>query len=145
MTPPRERFHETRIDVRFHEVDSYDVVWHGHYVAWLEVARGELARAFGIAHERLAERGYMIPIVSLRLDYKAPARQGDAVVVGARLREPRTAMLELDYEVRHSGGQLLATAESRQVVLNGSGELLVTLPSVVKEAVARIRAFHAGG
>ena len=28
-------YHETRIKVRFNEVDAYRIAWHGHYVAWM--------------------------------------------------------------------------------------------------------------
>ena len=40
------KFHETRLKVRFTEVDLYEVVWHGHYLNWFEVSRNELARQF---------------------------------------------------------------------------------------------------
>jgi acyl-CoA thioesterase FadM len=40
------KYHETRVKVRFTEVDLYHVVWHGHYLNWFEVSRNELARRF---------------------------------------------------------------------------------------------------
>ena len=140
-----ERFFESRVRVRFHEVDSYDVVWHGHYVAWLEVGRNELAEAFGAGSGRLEAAGYLLPVIGLRLDYKRPALLDDRVVVRTRLREPRGALFVCDYEVvRDEDGTVLARAETRQVVLNRDRDLLVTLPARLREAAERIRRFHRG-
>jgi acyl-CoA thioester hydrolase len=143
--PDGERFHETRIPVRFHEVDSYGVVWHGHYASWLEAGRNDLAAAFGAGIVDMQPHGYLLPVVSMEIRYKRPALLGDVVVVATRLRAPRGAWLTFDYRVaRGSDGTLLATARTRQVVLNRDRDLLVTLPSVLRDAVARIRAFHRG-
>ena len=47
--------HETHLKVRFCEVDLYQVVWHGHYLSWFEVARNELASRFGLDTMQLKE------------------------------------------------------------------------------------------
>ena len=44
---------ESRLKVRFCEVDSYQMVWHGHYITWFEVGRNELASRFGLDPEHL--------------------------------------------------------------------------------------------
>ena len=46
------RVFTTSFDVRFPEVDSYGVVWHGHYVQYFEVARNALCAAFGKLYAR---------------------------------------------------------------------------------------------
>lgn len=141
----RERFHELRIPVRFHEVDSYGVVWHGHYVAWLEAGRNALAAAFGMDIVDLSRRGYLLPVVSLQLDYRRPAVLGDEIIVETRLQEPRGAWFTFDGRVRQAGeGVLLATASVRLVILNAERELLVTLPALLRDAAEGIRKFHRG-
>ena len=42
------RYHETKITVRFNEIDAYRVAWHGHYVAWMEIGRNALAGRFDL-------------------------------------------------------------------------------------------------
>ena len=73
--------YETQLKVRFYEVDSYHVVWHGHYVAWFEVGRNEFAARFGLDPEQLEEIGLMAPVVDLSCKFKLPARYGDDVVI----------------------------------------------------------------
>ena len=50
-------YHETKIKVRFNEIDAYQVAWHGHYVASLEVGRNELAGQFDLEAFHLAALG----------------------------------------------------------------------------------------
>ena len=40
------------INIRFHEVDSLRIVWHGHYLKYFEDGREAFGRKYGI--------GYMI-------------------------------------------------------------------------------------
>ncbi|HXM80274.1 MAG TPA: hypothetical protein VOA00_13645, partial [Thermoanaerobaculia bacterium] len=62
--------------------------------------------------------------------------------VSARLRRPDVARLILDYEIRDASGELLASAETEQVVLGASGELLLTLPPDLQKLVSEMLAFQ---
>ena len=57
------------IDVPFFDVDAMQVVWHGHYVKYLEVARCELLRSFNYDYNEMSESGYMWPIVDMSIKY----------------------------------------------------------------------------
>ena len=117
------------IPVRFAECDSYGVVWHGHYVLYLEQAREALTARHGFTAARALAMGYKVPITRMELRYRAPARADQTLRVTARLRPPDVARFVLDYEVRSEAGELLVSAETEQVVLNAEGELLLTLPA----------------
>jgi len=135
-------------EVRFPEVDSYGVVWHGHYVAYLELARNALCAAAGLSPARTLAAGYKAPITRLELALRHPALLEDALEVRVVGRPPETAKLTMDYEIRRVGVQgragLLGTALTEQVLLDRNGELLLGLPAVVRELVERIQAFHRG-
>jgi acyl-CoA thioester hydrolase len=130
------------IPVRFAECDSYGVVWHGHYVLYLEQAREALTGRYGFTAARALEMGYRVPVTRMELRYRAPARPDQRVRVTARLRVPSVARLIMDYEVRSETGDLLVSAETEQVVLNTEGELLLTLPSGLRSLVASILEFQ---
>lgn len=143
MTPPRPFV--VTFDVRFPEVDSYGVVWHGHYVLYLEVARNALCAAAGITPADALRHGYKVPITRFELSLKRPARLDDRLEVRTTLRESEAAKLTLDYEIRRLlRRELLATGMTEQVLLNPSGELLLSLPVPVRELVGRIHAFQRG-
>ena len=126
------------IPVRFAECDSYGVVWHGHYPLYFEQAREALTGRHGFTASRALALGYRVPITRMEIRYRLPILADSVVRVTARLREPMTARLDLDYEVRDRDGRLLASAETEQVVLNSRGELLVTLPAAIASLVRAI-------
>ncbi len=143
--PVTSRTFSVTFEVRFPEVDSYGVVWHGHYVQYFEVARNALCAAFGLTPADALAHGYKVPITKVRVDLKRPARLDDRLVVTARLAPPETAKLAMDYEIRREAtGELLAIGATEQVLLNPSGELLLTFPAPVRTLVERILAYQRG-
>jgi acyl-CoA thioester hydrolase len=130
------------IPVRFAECDPYGVVWHGHYVLYLEHAREALTGRFGFTAARALEMGYRVPVTQMELRYRAPARPDQTIHVTARLRAPSVARLIMDYEVRSETGDLLASAQTEQVVVNTEGELLLTLPAGLRALVTSILEFQ---
>ena len=144
MPPPARRF-STRLGVRFPEVDSYGVVWHGHYLLYMEVARNALCAAAGLTPAEALAAGYKVPITRFEVSVKSPALLDDELEVTVSLRPPSTAKLSLDYEIRRlEGGKLLATGFSEQVGLNPSGELLLTFPAPLRTLVERVLAYQEG-
>lgn len=134
-----------RVPVRFAECDPYGVVWHGHYVLYLEHAREALTGRFGFTAARALEMGYRVPITRMELKYRAPARPDEIVRVTAALRSPSVARLVIDYEVRSEPGSLLASGQTEQVVLNREGELLLTLPAALRSLCTSILEFQEAG
>lgn len=138
--PPRAplRGHTVEIPVRFAECDSYAVVWHGHYPLYLERVREDLTGRFGFTATKALALGYRVPITRMEIRYRRAIRADTAIRAVARLRPPDVARLVLDYEVVDAHGDLLASAETEQVVLNAAGELLLTLPGDLKRLVEDI-------
>jgi acyl-CoA thioester hydrolase len=126
------------IPVRFAECDSYGVVWHGHYALYLEEVRDRMTGRFGFTPAKALALGYRVPVTRMEIRYRAPARPDETIRATARLRPPETARLIVDYEIRNEEGELLASAETEQVVLRADGELLLTLPAALKRLVAEI-------
>jgi acyl-CoA thioester hydrolase len=134
--------HSIQIPVRFAECDPYGVVWHGHYVQYIEHARESLTGRFGFTAARALEMGYRVPITRMELQYRLPARPDQIIHVTARLRSPGVARLVMDYEIRSESGALLASAMTEQVVVNSEGELLLTLPAGLRALCTSILEFQ---
>lgn len=135
----------TSLEVRFPEVDSYGVVWHGHYVQYFEVARNALCAAFGLTPADALAHGYKVPITKVALSLKRSAVLDDRLEISAVLAPSETAKLVMAYEVRRLPERtLLATGTTEQVILNPRGELLLTLPGPVRTLVERVLAFQRG-
>ena len=76
---------KTSLRVRFSEVDSMQIVWHGEYVRYFEDGREAFGREFaGLGYMDIHANGYTAPIVELQLQYKKPLRVIDTAVVETR-------------------------------------------------------------
>ena len=55
--------HTHTLRVPLTDVDAVQVVWHGHYLRYFEVARTEMVRESGLTPQRLLAEGWL-PVVS---------------------------------------------------------------------------------
>ena len=129
------RYHETHLQVRFNEVDAYNLAWHGHYVAWMEVGRNDLAGRFGIDAQQLEEVGFLGLVVSLEIKYLSPARFKEEIVVRTSLRPGETATLVFVNEILGNDGRMLAIGVTTHALTDLGGVLQYRLPSVIAERV----------
>jgi acyl-CoA thioester hydrolase len=126
------------IEVPFFDVDSMDVVWHGHYVKYLEVARCALLDDIGHNYLQMKASGYAWPVIDLQLRYVQAARFGQRISVRADLVEWQNRLL-IHYLIQDaSTGQRLTRASTVQVAVHlASGEMQLVSPNVFTDAVER--------
>ncbi|WP_417704574.1 acyl-CoA thioesterase [Rheinheimera aquimaris] len=109
---------EVIIDVPFFDVDAMQVVWHGHYVKYLEVARCELLRSFHYDYNEMSESGYMWPIVDMSLKYVGSALFAHKIKVTATLKEWENR-LRIEYLITDlATGKKLTKASTTQVAID---------------------------
>lgn len=109
--------HSVIIEVPFFDVDSMDIVWHGHYVKYLEVARCAFLSAIGYDYNVMKANGYGWPIVQLNLKYVRPAVFGQKIRVEVVLKEYESC-LKFDYVISDIiSGNKLTKASSMQVAV----------------------------
>jgi acyl-CoA thioester hydrolase len=135
------RFHETTLQVRFNEVDSYNVAWHGHYVAWMEVGRNDLAGRFGLDASQLSELGLLGPVVNLEIKYLSPARFKDQVVIRTSLKPTETATLVFLNEIIAADGRTLATGLTTHALTDLAGVMQFRLPPLLQERLDLMKAW----
>ncbi len=116
----------------FHDIDPMEVVWHGHYMKYLELARCALLQRFDYDYPQMRESGYAWPIVDLRVKYVRSARFGQALKVRAEIVEWENR-LKIDYQVVDAGtGEVLTRAHSIQVAVDmRTGEMCFVSPPVL--------------
>jgi acyl-CoA thioester hydrolase len=79
--------HSVDIEIPFYDCDLMNIVWHGNYLRYFEVARCQLLRLFHYDYPEMLKSGYSWPIVDVRLKYIAPARFAQIITVQAFLTE----------------------------------------------------------
>ena len=61
--------------------DHAGVLWHGHYLNWLEEARIDALSKVGIKYIDLIKGGYEMPVISVEIKYKSPIFHGDEILI----------------------------------------------------------------
>ncbi len=125
---------ETKIKVRFSEVDSLRIVWHGNYFKYFEEAREAFGNKYNISYLDFLNQKIYAPLVHVDCDYKQPLVYGDEAIVKATYEDCETAKIIFNFQIfRKSDAKLMATGQSVQVFLNANRELILTMPPFIIE------------
>lgn len=108
--------HVSTFKVAFFDVDSMEVMWHGNYVKYLEMARCELLDKLGYNYIAMKKDGYAFPIVKLDVKYVCPAFFNDIIKVTTTLSECET-FLKFHYLIENEKGEKLSEANTAQAVI----------------------------
>ncbi len=125
---------EIDIEVPFHDVDMMEVVWHGHYTKYLEVARCVLLDSFDYNYTQMLATGYAWPIIDMQLRYIKGARFGQKIRVKASLVEWENR-LKINYLITDANtGERLTRAYTVQVAVNiATREMCLASPAILFE------------
>ncbi|SFC30398.1 acyl-CoA thioesterase [Pseudoalteromonas denitrificans] len=75
------------IEIPFHDCDPMQVVWHGNYARYFEVARCALLRKIDFDYLDMQDSGYVWPIVDMRTKFVGSALFAQMITVDAHLVE----------------------------------------------------------
>jgi acyl-CoA thioester hydrolase len=84
------------LDVAFHEVDSYRIVWHGNYVKYFEIARCKLLQAIDYTYDDMEKSGYFFPIIDINIKYIQPLLFDQKFTIKATIKDWENK-LTIDY------------------------------------------------
>ena len=125
----------THITVRFSEVDSMRVVWHGNYVRYFEDGREAFGRQYpGLGYMDFFANGFTAPIVDMQLQYVTPLMVNDEAVIETRYIDVPAAKICFEYIIRRkSDGTLVARGSSVQVFVDSDGNMCLNNPAFFEE------------
>lgn len=69
------------IRIYYEDTDAVGVVYHANYIKYLERARTEYFRTHGFLVAKLAEEGFVFPVIKIEMDFKSPAFHDDLLAV----------------------------------------------------------------
>ena len=116
---------EKNLEIRFSEVDSMNIVWHGSYALYFEDAREAFGKKYGLGYLDIFGNGYYAPLVDLRFKYKKPLIYGHDARIEITYRNTAAAKIIFDYEIfDNKDNSLVAAGYSIQVFLDKQYQLL---------------------
>jgi len=119
----------TQTKVRFSEVDSMGIVWHGNYIKYLEDGREAFGREYGLGYLDVYQQQALTPIVKVEMDYKQYIKYGEDIIIETEYINTPAAKLVFKYKIfRAEDKKLALTAQTTQVFVDKQGELMLTNP-----------------
>ncbi|MHB1529387.1 MAG: tol-pal system-associated acyl-CoA thioesterase [Acidiferrobacteraceae bacterium] len=104
--------------IYYEDTDAGGVVYYANYLKFMERARSEWLRSLGLDVVELAqEEQVLFAVYRATVDFKAPARLNDEVVVTAGLSQVRPVGLSFEQEVSRNH-TLLCRAEVKIACVN---------------------------
>jgi acyl-CoA thioester hydrolase len=124
------------VQVPFHDVDLAGVVWHGHYMKYLENARWAVMERIGFPLDAMFDSGFLWPIVGLQVKYVRAARYGDRLRVQGSLVEWESRLV-INYLILDAKDDArVGRAQTVQVAVErGTGTLQLVSPACLTDRV----------
>jgi len=126
------------LKVPYYDVDLMQIVWHGNYLKYFEVARQALFKKYGIDMPRYTEdTRYVFPVVRSMIKHIWPLRFDDEFICTAVVKEARVKIV-LDFEIKLiSNGKLCVKGWTEQVaVLLPEMEMVFQIPEEIQKALS---------
>lgn len=120
-------------DVRFSEVDSLGIVWHGNYIIYFEDGREAFGKKHGISYLDVQAKGYTTPIVKSICEHKLPLKYGESARIETSFVDTPAAKIIFRFRIYNTNDQLVCYGESTQVFLDKEGNLVLNLPPFFEE------------
>jgi acyl-CoA thioester hydrolase len=123
---------EAEVQVQFFDLDPMQVVWHGHYVKYLEVARCAVLDTIDYNYVQMKDSGYAWPVIDMRLRYIDSATFGQRLKLRAEIVEWENR-LKIDYLITDaaSGRRLLRGSTTQVAVDMITHEMCFVSPAVL--------------
>lgn len=121
--------------VPFHVLDPLCIMWHGHYVTFMEEAREAFLAKYEMGYLKMKEMDFIEPITNINVNYRDSFHYEDTVVVEIEYIPTKKARINFAYQFyRKSDGKLMTEATSEQhFVRRSTGELEIARPEFYKE------------
>jgi len=122
------------MEIPFHDVDMMEVVWHGHYPKYFEIARSHLLDTLDINYVQMRDSGYAWPIFDMAIRYVQPLRFQQKIVVTAWVTEWESR-LRIKYLITDAAtGARLTKGRTDQVAIHiETKEMQLVSPPILLE------------
>jgi len=126
--------------VYWEDTDGGAIVYYANYLRFLERARTEWLRAQGHSQLALAsEPGILFTVVSVQIDYRAPARLDDELEITCEPRAEGAASLRFAQRVyrtaKATAAELLVEAQVRVACVDAASLRPRRLPQFLRDAL----------
>lgn len=122
---------------QFYDLDPMNIVWHGNYPRFFEVARTALMKRIGYGYDEMRASGYTWPVIDMHVRYYRPLRLGRWINITASITEWENR-LRIEYlAVDEVTDKKTTKGHTVQVALDLKSEaMLWQTPLILREKLA---------
>jgi acyl-CoA thioester hydrolase len=128
---------EVKYIVPFYDLDPMQIVWHGNFLNYFEIARAALLDHYGVDLYSYYEKHKLIfPIIKTSTKHIFPLRHRDEVVCKATLVDAKVKLV-FDFEIRLAkDGKICARGRTEQVTVKAPEmEMIFSVPDDIRQAL----------
>ena len=128
---------EVKWTVPFFDLDPMQIVWHGNYLNYFEIARAALFEHYGVDLYSYYDREKIIfPIIRTSTKHIFPLRRHDEIICKAMLVDVNIKII-VDFEIRMAAdGKVCARGRTEQVAVQMPQiETLFSIPAEISKAL----------
>jgi acyl-CoA thioester hydrolase len=128
---------EVKYCVPFFDLDPMQIVWHGNYLNYFEIARAKLLDHHGVDLYSFYESQKLIfPIIRTSTKHIYPLRHHDDIIIKATLADARVKLV-VDFEVRMAtDDKVCARGRTEQVTVKvPEMETIFKIPEDIRRAL----------
>ena len=137
MSAANHKSHEIQLKVPFYDLDPMQMVWHGNYLKYFDMARSELFYAAGIdLFDYFKKTGYLFPITKTATKHIVSLRYRDEFTCKATVVEAQYKIV-VEFQIRLvANNQICAKGRSEQVVMKyPETEIMFEIPVEIRKAL----------
>lgn len=136
--------HTYTLRVPLTDVDAVQVVWHGHYLRYFELARTEMVRESGLTPARLLAEGWLPVVIDYRVECLRSVRYDEVVHIETEVEAPESATLVFHSRVVGEDGAPRARGTVRLAVQHPERGLLYRWPEELAERIDHLLDTYGG-
>ncbi len=106
----------TEVRVQWADADAARIVWHGHFLRYLDQAEQDLFAALGLTYDSIDARfAVILPRTKFGCTFRSPARVGDRLIVDLSVVVLHPRRVRVPFTITQS--------ETARVVIDGAYEM----------------------
>ncbi len=122
-------------DVQFSDIDVINIMWHGHYIRYMENARFALFKTVDYDYDKMVAKDVIWPLIKIDIKYIRPIYMGDTIRINTRLVEMEHRLV-VDYVFYDSDDNKLCKATTHQMAIDvNTREAVYEVPKLLQEAI----------
>lgn len=112
-------------EVPFYDIDTYRIVWHGHYAKYFEEARCALLEKINCTYEDMENWGYFFPVIDLNIRYVKPLIFKQKIRINAQIKEWQNKLL-INYIITD-------VASNERLTKGSTTQVAITMPDHIMQ------------